>query len=1290
MDLGLESSHAALAGQAVVEFLCDGHVRLRGEGAPVSLERAAYAALVRTRPTNGGDAAPANVALVAVEDDLVEAAVPIALGPYRIVDWIGRGSFGDVFEAIEAETGELCALKRLRQADAVGLQSFKQEVRSLAALSHPCLVLPYELMAVDDTWFFTMERVHGPSLLEFVWGQTSYPGYHADVDRRLRDALAQLAETIQVLHARGLLHLDLKPANILVRGDGRVALLDFGLAQHLGGRRSELPRFVGAPDYMAPELLMGHGPGDACDWYAVGVMLFQALTGEHPFREGQTTSLARRLYQAAPDVRRLCPDVPDDLAELCAGLLARSPERRLGGAEVTRRVSAGMSEGTAPELRAGTPTPGLVAPIFVGRREVLGALEDAWRRVEPGRPVCVFLRGPSGIGKSAIAHRFVEWSEEQTRRTGAGLTLAGRCYECESFPYKGVDAVIDQLAARIAECDDSLRAEIRGEDLAAAAKLFPVLHDPSYPPLTSRGPQAGEAPADLRQRALRGLRRALTLLARGRPIVLLIDDIHWSDRDSVHLLIELLSPPLAPPVLLLCTCRPDDAATSEFFGEWDQRARQALPFPVLDLSVEPLSNEDTSALAEAWLGPLVSAQHIARITHDAVGSPYVVEELARHARERGGLAGTVAVQEVLRERLGRLGAEARCLLELVVLAGRPIEQSVVLAASGGSGGRHWLTVLRASCLLRGRGARGRDVVETYHHRIRETVLAEISSETARTLHRSLAETLETRGAELHELAHHWFGAGALARAAECARGAAVHAATAMAFDRAAELYSQARAWGRYSVAELAELMVREAECLFNAGRNREAAAIFMAAASRTPAGRRALQGRAVEAWLLAGQIDEGLRVLRPLLRHYGLGIPSSTRWTNLVVLKNLVATQLFDETPGSPPTGDEATEAAACVDLCWSAGKGLVFLQPMQGTLFMLQSLRRAQRAGERWRAARVSAYMAAGLFLQIRPLRRLGARHLARAQHLGRSLADPYLIGACKLWQAMSEVYPGRWRAMFVAADEATDKLRRDCVGVRWECVVADGLATWALQFLGEIEASGARAAEHLNDAVRHGDLYAQVLFMQYLAYANLAAGDIAVARQRTAWLVDAWTRESYTIPHMYAMLIDALCDLYEGRPEAARQRYCEHLPRIRASGGLRVPMLRIDFSLLEARIGLQLMASKQSTRGLRPVTLIAASLAREARCDGPANAEILHAGLDAVAGRFSHAEAGLTRSAARFRGAEMELHARCAELHRAALRGDAEGVRSASAWMRARGVRDPSRWTAIYSPGHIARDDA
>src|SRR6478609_3488472 len=179
--------------------------------------------------------------------------VPPRVGAFQIIRELGRGGSGVVFEARNLETAAIVALKFLRSPEPSRVARFKEEVRRVASLRHPNLLVPYELVNSHGFWFFSMQRIYGSDLVSFVRdAATSTEGLE-----RAHAVFAQLASAVAALHADGLLHLDLKPGNVLIAEDGQVFVLDFGVSRQLNTESEPTPSGLaaraGTPDYWAPE-----------------------------------------------------------------------------------------------------------------------------------------------------------------------------------------------------------------------------------------------------------------------------------------------------------------------------------------------------------------------------------------------------------------------------------------------------------------------------------------------------------------------------------------------------------------------------------------------------------------------------------------------------------------------------------------------------------------------------------------------------------------------------------------------------------------------------------------------------------------------------------------------------------------------------------------------------------------------------------------------------------------------------------------------------------------------------
>ena len=672
---------------------------------------------------------------------------------FQLLRKLGSGGMGVVYEAYDHQMDSIVALKTIPNADGEALYRLKKEFRALSDVQHPNLVRFGELLCEGGQWFFTMEVVSGRDF--YAWVRTGGGDDPSDVseqpteavavppplgggdlpapapasreprgfdEARLRAAARQLAAAIAALHRSGRVHRDLKPSNVLVRDDGHLVLLDFGLIEEVAARstaRSRRELIMGTPGFMAPEQADAEHVGPEADWYAFGVMLYLALTGRLPFRGSPEQMLESKRRLAPRPPRELVVDVPEDLDQLCCDLLDREPHRRPDGASVLSRlggdVAVAASSRGSPSLDS--------AALFVGRAAELAALSDAFGRCRAGGSAYVVVRGEAGVGKSALVRHFLERIAAEEPRA---VMLAGRCYEQESVPFKAFDTIIDSLSLHLSALPpEELRPLVRS-GVRFLASVFPVL---KRVPSIGRGISSDRTvpnPTALRAQAFQELRQLLSQIAEQVPLVLFIDDLQWADRDSVALLQALLLSSGSPRCLFVATARADAArrpgAEPALAGLDELLAASR----VVDLG--GLSREESRSLCAALTGADgggAGAPTLDPLLDEAAGHPLFLAELVRHV----GTAphqqpGVLHLKDVLWSRYLELDEPARRFLELVALAGAPIQLPVITQAAelDPDASLHLLADLRAGQLIRVSRVGARRLVEPYHDRIREAII----------------------------------------------------------------------------------------------------------------------------------------------------------------------------------------------------------------------------------------------------------------------------------------------------------------------------------------------------------------------------------------------------------------------------------------------------------------------------------------------------------------------------------------------------------------------------------------
>ncbi|MFT3770168.1 MAG: AAA family ATPase [Minicystis sp.] len=1161
------------------------------------------------------------------------------------------------------------ALKILHELSAEALRALKHEFRVLADVVHPNLVLLLDLVVDEAHRFFTMELVHGVDVLTHVGA--------GPLDRirlgRVVSTFMQFASALDALHAGGRLHRDLKPSNALVeQPSGRVVIVDFGLALSDGRRLPGGARiFGGTTSYAAPEQVWSAEIGPAADWFAFGVLLYVALTGCRPFDGTNWHNFISGFGTAPKPPGKRVADVPPALSALVMGLLAYEPGARPKASavqEMLTRIAADLALPRLPLVRAAGSD-----PRFVGRQREIAALDGALGDAAAGSFVVLCVEGPSGIGKTALVERALDGMVARGARV-----LRGRCHPNESVPFRAVDAIVDAIAYEGP-------ASLDGRDTAMLGRIFPALGWNT----TDAGDalESSVAPEAVRLRAFEALRtRIATLVTRG-PLVLWIDDFQWADLDSLALLRALWRPP-SPPALLLVLCfRDDDCGRSPALDAFLKLAATDDEMPtVRSLRVGPLVESDSRALAASVLETETDAGAVALAGR---GSPFAIVEIGRRVRAGPEAAPEHALDAIVAERLDAEGHDARRLVEVIAIAGYPVEDAAAFAIAGaGAVDRALLARLRAARLLRTAPRAGVPALSTYHDRVRDLVLARLSRETVQDAHRRFAEWLTARpDADPWDLIEHLQRAGEPSRAASLAADEADRAMASLAFHKAASLYRVALAEppASRSRAALAEQLGMALEA---AGQAAQAARAYEeAVASLTPEARADAHGldlirRAAEQWLRGGRYDEGVATLRNALAAAALPWDRTTLGAiAAAVLNRAVVSVTVPRTPHQSPN-DRWIRAQ--LDVAWSAGLGLSLFDAPRAFAYQARHARLAEAAGDvshRARATATAALIAAwegkrrGV-LRSRDLEASSAL-LVRASRDARLRAHALVMGAGCAWLRRELV-----RALDLAR-EGIAFCRESCVGAEWERTNLVWLEGNALAELGQLGELRRRVVAELSLARERDDLYAQILAQTgRLGLAWLAEGHVARCREHA----EAGRAAARGTAFLDWLAVSALAhaDLFEGRPGDAFERISERRGAWSRAMLFRLQALRVEVHELWARaaVGAALevgATTRAGARFLAQARRASQDLAREDAAWIMPHAVLVKA-LVAVA-ENSSANALAARSVEGFATLGMASHADAVRL---ILMGDAAARES----LAARGAQYPERFAAALTAGRLPLD--
>lgn len=764
------------------------------------------------------------------------------LGPFRLGGPIGRGSFARVFDARHEESGERLALKWIEEPGSV--PRLKREFRLARALRHPNLVRLHELHERAEGAFFTMERIAGRDVV----GRCAQ---EPDAVRRTelsRVVFAQLADALAYLHAGGLVHGDLKPANVLMAEEDRPVLVDFELAHRLEPRQTS-GRFSGTFAYAAPELLRGSAPSPHTDWFAFGVLLFEALTGHLPFGPDPAKTTTAWFNARRVDSAESLPEAARPLAPLLDQLMAPSASRRAGASEVFRVLGAPRRWVRAPEL--------------VERADDVDALLAML-----GRPHArVALSGTPGVGKTRLAREVLERLDVPV--------LAGVCHPREHVVFNALDGPIHQLVewGRAKEAKEAVR-------------------------------MLEESAVD-RRTNLEGLARAFVHVAgisTDGPVILFVDGAQWADPDSAALLKRVHSMAEATSLDLRQVVT-TSADASELARPFRPRRRSVI-------RLAPLTSHGGDALLRS-VEPTMASPVRDHLVELCEGNPLLLERAALWHRERGANPEwPKSAAELALSTSPRATDTHRALLEILAVHGSPLD-SEVIGACGGMALSTTCDLLEEGLVQLERDADGRHLVLLCHQQSSTALLSALGDATKRDHHLRLAGAFErAMPADVDARFRHWAAAGEPERARAVALDSARALTAKLAFHRAAQRYRWLLTNGDETI-DLRLVRSELAAVLARAGDAIEAAEIYEALAEGGERGQ--LERMAAEQWLRAGEVERGRALLRRCMERAGTELPDSVagRARALIQARKEVRGLPLDPPPRTPDAAtDEAIELA--------------------------------------------------------------------------------------------------------------------------------------------------------------------------------------------------------------------------------------------------------------------------------------------------------------------------------------------------------------------------------------------
>jgi tetratricopeptide (TPR) repeat protein len=651
---------------------------------------------------------------------------------------------GIVYRALDRLRGQPVALKQVTvPTDQLQLSlhsngadlrlSLAKEFRFLASMVHPHIISVLDYGFDDHQQpYFTMELLDSTATILDT-------GKAQPLDTQIA-LLVELLQALAYLHRRGIIHRDLKPSNILTSNQ-HIKVLDFGLSASDTDTSQKDDSLSGTLTYIAPELFIGMPPSESNDLYAVGIIAYQLFSGRHPFNTDNVAQLIYDTVNSEPNCSPAALGVKAEVALVVKHLLAKKPVQRYSSAA---EVIVALQEATRQALHVETVATResyLQAAKFIGRDDDLRRLLEALANVIQGSSQSWLIAGESGVGKS----RLLDELRIQSLVRGA-YVVQGQAVSGE-FAYHLWRDVARWL---------SLQSDLSDLEAGVLKVLVPDV-------ATIRQQMVPDPPLlDPQSTQDRLIATFETLLSRQhQPLVLILEDLHWADTESIKLLSRLVQSNALGQLLIVGSYRDDEVPYLP----------QQLPAMRVH-KLERLSSDHIAALSAAILGkPGKDPKLIGFLQRETEGNAFflieVIRTLAEHIGELDKIHDdtlpeqitAIGIQNVVKRRLERLPDDIRSRLNLAAVLGREIDLSVLEAAQPTYDWIAWLAHCAEYGVLDIQDERWRFA----HDKLREGVLVELDGEARAQLHCQVAQAIEVvyrdQPAYAAMLAYHWNKAG---------------------------------------------------------------------------------------------------------------------------------------------------------------------------------------------------------------------------------------------------------------------------------------------------------------------------------------------------------------------------------------------------------------------------------------------------------------------------------------------------------------------------------------------------
>jgi len=674
---------------------------------------------------------------------------------YRIIEETGSGGMGIVYRGEETGEKSPVAIKKISR-DTISpllLKRFFCEAEILRELSHDNIVRFHSFVEEEESYFIIMEYLPGRNILEEVRRKKNRV-------EAVVEYIIQICNALHFAHSRNIIHRDIKPSNIIVTEEGKIKILDFGIARKVNENISLTGEgeILGTLSYLSPEQVMGKTPGVLSDLYSLGILIYELLTDRVPFTYSNRASLLISIISESPlPPSYFNPSVPLELEKIIFRLLSKDPRERYGSAKFLREdlIDTDFSRYTSRKTFIPLRSPP------VGRERLLIYLKKKLSLTHSTGSVVV-LSGERGLGKSRVVEEIKTLSYIEDV-----YYLGGRCNE-NAGPYELFKEIIKKFWME--EKDKNIKKELM---------KFPwirKLADIYFDLIDTRNEGKIKKEKEEKEKLFEAMENFFLYLSKKQPIVVVFEDLQKGDSFILDLL-EYLCPALRDnPVMLVITI---DEKNIREKKEW-KRLKESLRKKSEIIKLSPLDKREVSSMSGFLMKTdRISPDLIDYLYDKSSGNPFLLEEICRFLleeelvlkrddfwvlKEEKALKLPAGIEDIFRRKLDNITGRERETLEYAAVLGNRFDSDILLEIYDGEEEELWnnLDALTGKEILAEKWSVGGEYYIFLNPAFRDMIYDSIPEEKRKVIHKKAGNALLRNASpeiKFSEIGNHYIKAG---------------------------------------------------------------------------------------------------------------------------------------------------------------------------------------------------------------------------------------------------------------------------------------------------------------------------------------------------------------------------------------------------------------------------------------------------------------------------------------------------------------------------------------------------